>query len=130
MQTVDYSALYPNLEVILPEIIVTVFAVAVIFVDLFTKGERKTTILPAVSIVGYALAVVACALYFNNYIGSSAFNKEAFGGMMVMDNLGLFLRIISLLTAILAVLLSTLFIKEHGMALGEYYAVLALATLG
>src|SRR5215212_11492858 len=121
---IDYAALNPNLEVILPEIIVTVFAIAVIFLDLFMKGEQKTRILPAVSIVGYLGAIGVCIWYF------SGLNTEAFGRMVVLDNLGLFFKIVSLITAIIAVLLSTLFIKERGMALGEYYAVVALATLG
>src|SRR5438105_10903845 len=121
---INYAALNPDLWVILPEIIVTVFAVAVIFLDLFMKGEQKALVLPAVSVVGYLAAIGVCIWYFGGY------NEQAFGGMVVLDNLGLFFKIVSLGTAIIAVLLSTLFIKERGMALGEYYAVLALATLG
>ncbi|MFL5732190.1 MAG: NADH-quinone oxidoreductase subunit N [Chloroflexia bacterium] len=121
---IDYSALNPNLEVILPEIIITVFAVAVIFLDLFLKGEQKARILPATSIVGYLAAIGVCLWYYGGY------NEEAFGRMVVLDNMGLFFKIVSLLTAIIAVLLSTRFIIERGMALGEYYAVIALATLG
>src|SRR5436190_6152878 len=128
MPVVDYNALNPNLEVILPEIIVTVFAVAVIFLDLFMKGERKARTLPIVSIVGYVLAIAVCIWYFNS--AQAASSIQAFGGMVTIDNLGLFFKIISLLTAIFAVALSTLFIRERGMALGEYYTVLALATLG
>src|SRR4051794_25793478 len=121
---IDYSALNPNLEVILPEIIITVFAVAVIFLDIFLKGEQKARILPATSIVGYLAAIGVCLWYYGGY------NEEAFGRMVVLDNMGLFFKIVSLLTAIIAVLLSTRFIIERGMALGEYYAVIALATLG
>jgi NADH-quinone oxidoreductase subunit N len=124
LPAIDYGALNPDLWVILPEIIITVFAVLVVMVDLFTRGENKTLVLPAVSIVGYLAAIVVCVLQFN---GS---NTSAFGGMVVMDNLGLFFKIISLVTAIVTVLISTLFIKERGMALGEYYAILALCTLG
>src|SRR5215216_5461785 len=102
---IDYAALNPNLEVILPELIVTVFAVAVIFLDLFMKGEQKARILPVVSVVGYVAAIVACVWYYQGL------NLEAFGGMVVVDNLGLFFKIVSLMTAIIAVALSTLFIK-------------------
>ena len=44
-----YEGLNPDLWVILPEIIITVFAVVVIFVDLFMRGPAKATTLPAVT---------------------------------------------------------------------------------
>ena len=122
-----YSGLKPEFWVILPEVIVTLFAVAVMLIDLFMKGPRKANILPTVSIIGYVAAMIICIWQFND---STSHNLNAFGGMIVIDNLGLFFKIISLGTAIIAVLLSTLVIKERGMALGEYYTILALATLG
>jgi NADH-quinone oxidoreductase subunit N len=125
-----YEGLNPDLWVILPEIIVTVFAVVVIFVDLFMRGPGKARALPAVSVVGYVLAIAVCIWQFNDPGAVSHDSIGAFGGMVVADYLGLFFKIISLITAIIAVALSTLFIRERGMALGEYYAVLALATLG
>src|SRR6478672_8646768 len=125
-----YEGLNPDLWVILPEIIVTVFAVAVIFVDLFMRGPRKATVLPVVSIVGFLIALGVCIWQFNDPNAVAHNPAGAFGGMVVVDNLGLFFKIISLATASLVVLLSTLFIQERGMALGEYYATIALATLG
>lgn len=129
-----YSALNTNLEAILPEIIVTVFALAVIFIDLFMRGrESKNRVLATTSVVGYVLAFVVCLLYFNDYMrewGSTAFGQEAFGRMVVMDNLGLFFRMLALGTAIMTVFFSTQFIRERGMAVGEFYSVLSLATVG
>ncbi|MEO5951789.1 MAG: NADH-quinone oxidoreductase subunit N [Chloroflexia bacterium] len=129
--TIDYSGINTNLEAILPEIIVAVFAIIVIFVDLFTRGrDNKSPLLAGVSIVGYVLAFAACVLYFNNNIGSSIFNQQAFNNMIVMDNLGLFLRMLALGTAIVATLLSIQYVKDRGLAQGEYYAMVALATCG
>ena len=51
-------------------------------------------------------------------------------GMIVTDNLGLFFRMLSLGTAIVGTLLSVQYMQDRGMALGEFYAVLALATCG
>ncbi|HEX9989983.1 MAG TPA: NADH-quinone oxidoreductase subunit N [Chloroflexia bacterium] len=121
-----------NLEMILPEIIVLVAAVVVMFIDLFTRGKAssKSQLLAGVSIAGYVAAMVATLLYFDNFIGSSSFNQQAFGGMVALDNMGLFFRLLSLGTAIIAVLFSTQYIRDKGMAVGEYYAVLGLATVG
>ena len=133
----DYSGIWPSIEHILPELIVAVFAILVIFIDLFTRGRQgKNNMLAVVSIVGYVLAFVVCVLYFDDNIGGSlfggptVFNTEAFSRMIVMDNLGLFFRMLSLGTAIVAMLLSTQYIKERGLAIGEYYAVIGLATCG
>lgn len=128
---IDYNGINLNLEAILPEIIVAVFAIVIIFVDLFTRGRpNKSPLLAGISIVGYAIAFVVCILYFNNTIGSSAFNQQAFNNMIVMDNLGLFFRMLSLGTAIVASLLSIQYVRDRGLAQGEYYAMLALATSG
>jgi NADH-quinone oxidoreductase subunit N len=133
----DYSGIWLSVEHILPELIVAAFAIAIIFIDLFTRGRQgKNNLLAFVSIVGYVLAFAACVLYFDNNIGGSlfggptVFNTEAFSRMVVMDNLGLFFRMLSLGAAIVTVLLSTQYIKDRGLAVGEYYAVLGLATCG
>ncbi len=130
--TVDYNALNPDLLTILPEIIVALTSIVIIFVDLFTRGTRsaKGNLLAGVSIVGYVVAFAVCILMFNGFFGYDLIGREGFGRMMVVDNLGLFFRMLSLGTAIVAVLLSTQFIKDRGMALGEYYAILALCTCG
>src|SRR4051794_26860097 len=122
---IDINGLNTNLEVILPELIVTVLAVIIIFVDLFTRGRAdKNKILAGVSIAGYVLAFAACLLYFNNnardLIGSTAFGTEAFNRMVTMDNLGLFFRMLSLGAAIVTVLLSMQYIRDRGLAIGEY----------
>ena len=126
---IDYSGINLNIEVILPELIVTVLAVVLIFTDLFMRGRQdKARVLGIVSIAGYAVALVACVLYFNNIIGSASFNTEAFNRMAVLDNLGLYFKMLALATAIVTVFLSMQFIRDKGLAIGEYYTVLALAT--
>lgn len=132
MPNPNYDALNMNLETIIPELILTVMAIVLIFYDLFTRGrENKSQVLVGISIVGYVAALLVCIAYFNDWIGSPGIrNQQAFGGMVVIDNLGLFFKMLALGTAIIAVFFSTQFIRERGMALGEYYTVLSLATLG
>ena len=126
MTTLDYNSLNPNLEVILPELIVTGFAILVIFLDLFLRGrgESKNQILAGVSIVGYVFAFGVCAWYYADL------DWDAFGAMVITDNLGLFFKMLALGTSIVAALFSMQFIRERGMAIGEYYAVLGFATVG
>lgn len=134
----SYNDLNTNLESLLPELIVLVFALVILFVDMFTRRgrERKSGLLAGLSIVGYVLAAAACVLYYNNWLGSPflgggpVFNQTTFAGMVTVDNLGLFFKLLALGTAIITVLFSTRFAEERGLALGEYYGVLALATMG
>jgi NADH-quinone oxidoreductase subunit N len=133
----SYNDLNTNLESILPELIVLAFALIVLFTDLFTRGrQQKSGLLAGISIVGYVLAAAACVIYYNNWLGSPflssgpVYNTETFAGMVTVDNLGLFFKLLSLGTAIITVLFSTRFAEERGLALGEYYGVLALCTLG
>ena len=84
--TFNYDALNMNLEVILPELIVTGFAILVIFMDLFMRGkDSKNNALAMTTIAGYVVAMVVSILYYYQIIETSSFNTEAFGRMVVMD---------------------------------------------
>lgn len=130
--SVNYGALNLDFLTIAPEVIVTLTAILVVLVDLFTRGRAsdKSTLLAGVSIAGYVAAFIVSLLMFDNILGLNNLGTQGFGRMMVVDNMGLFFRMLALGTAIVAVLLSTQFIRERGMALGEYYAILALGTVG
>lgn len=135
---IDYAGLNTDLWTILPELIVIVTSLLVIFADLFTRGraDTKSRLLAGVSIAGYVAAFVVCLLMFaENSVEFFGFRlvplgTESFNRMMVVDNLGLFFRMLALGSSIVAVLLSTQFIRDRGLAVGEYYAVLALVTVG
>jgi NADH-quinone oxidoreductase subunit N len=128
----DYNLLNNDLVAILPEIIVTITAIVVVMVDLVVRGQSrdKSTLLGGISIVGYVLAFIMCLLLFDNNAGFNNLNTMAFGNMVITDNMGLFFRMLVLGTAIVGTLLSTQFIRDRQMALGEYYAVMALCTVG
>lgn len=130
--TIDYNALNPDLVTILPEVIVTITAILVIIVDLFMRGltRDKSTLLGGISIVGYVAAFVVCLLLFDNNAGWGYIGTQSFGRTVVVDNMGLFFSMLVLGTAIVATLLSTQFIRDQKMALGEYYAIMALCTVG
>jgi NADH-quinone oxidoreductase subunit N len=112
-----------DLTTIVPEIIVTILAVTLMLGDLFLPIRRKG-ILTWVSAVGYTLALIACFIYF------VAPPTTSFAGMIVLDKLGLWLRILAVLSALLGTFFAANYMQEKGMPLGDFYGVLALATLG
>src|SRR5690242_15166257 len=94
----------PDLNTIVPEIIVTVLAVVLMLGDLFLPIRRKA-MLTWISAAGYFLALVACFLYF------VAPQTTSFSGMIVLDKLGLWLRILALLTALLGTFFAANYIQ-------------------
>src|SRR5690349_7352695 len=114
-----------DFNTIVPEIIVTLLAIVVVLGDLFLPKGRKG-VLTWVSAVGYFLALAACFLYFVN----PDMPLTSFSGMIVLDKLGLWFRVLALLSALIGVVFAANYIEEKGMPLGDFYAVLALATLG
>jgi NADH-quinone oxidoreductase subunit N len=124
-----------SLGTLLPEVIVTVLALVLLIADLFLRGTQKR-MLTWVSVAGYALALLACLYYLYTISGPSyAFgtpqpNAPYIGAMVVQDGMGLFFRMLAVLTGLLGTLFSANYIEERGMPLGEFYSVLALATLG
>src|SRR5437762_14322208 len=99
-----------NLEALVPEVIVTVLAVVLLLADLFLRGTQKRA-LTWVSLAGYGLALAACVYYFfvttSRYyaFGNPANAPQDFhGAMVVQDQLGLFLRMLIVITAIIGTL--------------------------
>src|SRR5579859_1322965 len=115
----------PDFNTIVPEIIITVLAVALILGELFLPKGRKQ-ILTWVSVIGYFLALAACFAYFV----TSNMPITSFSGMIVLDKLGLWFRVLAILAALIGTIFAANYIEEKGMPLGDFYAVLALATLG
>jgi NADH-quinone oxidoreductase subunit N len=129
-----------NIEALLPEIIIAVLAIVLLMLDLFMRGRQKR-ILTWVSLAGYAVALAVCLVYFfalgdgqRIYAFGTGLppnpGPEFTGAMLVQDHLAYFFRILAILTAMLGTLFAADYIEERGMPLGEFYAVLALLTLG
>jgi NADH-quinone oxidoreductase subunit N len=118
-----------SLGTLLPEVIVTVLALVLLVADLFLRGTQKR-VLTWVSVAGYALALLACLYYLYTISGPSyAFgtpqpNAPYTGAMVVQDGMGLFFRMLAVLTGLLGTLFAANYIEERGMPLGEFYAVL------
>lgn len=107
----------PDLGPVLPEIVMTVLALAILLADLVIK--RKETI-AFLSIVGVALVTYVLA-------GSMG---TTFNGMFLSDGYSLFFKLIFMLNVILTVLISAKYIVIEKVNFGEYYALILFSTLG
>jgi NADH-quinone oxidoreductase subunit N len=107
----------PNLEPVMPEILMTALALILLMADLFVK---KKEVLAGLGIIG--VLVVAYTL-----MGTSG---STFGGMFISDGYSSFFKAIFFINFILSVLISIKYIGIERVNYGEYYSLIALSTLG
>jgi NADH-quinone oxidoreductase subunit N len=111
-----------NFLVVAPEIVVLVTALLVMIVDLFLAKEQKGR-LAWLSLVG---VLAAAGLSYYIWDGTD----PALQNMLVADGYALFLNLVILTAAALAILFSVEYTARTGLALGEYYTLLLLSTAG
>ncbi len=111
-----------NLIALAPQFVIIVAALVVLLADLFRSEDQKD--LPAwLSLAG---VIVSAAVLFVTW------GKEAssFQNMAAADGYSQFFNLIFLTTAGLSILISIKYVADEGLACGEYYALLLLATAG
>ena len=110
-----------NLELLLPEIILLITAIAVIILDLFI--ERKG-LLTVVSIAGLAIA----AGFAITMWGTAP--QAIWSNMLAVDNYAIFFKLLFLGISVLVILVSVDYVSKFTHFRGEYHALVLLATLG
>jgi NADH-quinone oxidoreductase subunit N len=111
----------PNYWAIAPEIITSVTGVLLMLVDaLQKKGGRKLN--APVALAGLVLALIAV---FRLDGGGSYFY-----GMVVTDSIRYFFSITILIVAIVAVLMASQFVRDEGLAPGEFFTLILFCATG
>lgn len=110
-----------NYYLMAPELIIASFAVAVVLLDLFVKNKG---ILAAVSIVGLLGSVGASAALWRET------PDTLFNGMLAVDELAIFFKIIFAGAAVLVILASGDYVSKFSRFQGEYYALILFSVGG
>jgi len=114
-----------NFGVIAPPLALVIAAAIVLLADLFLPRSRKQA-LAFVTLLGIVAALVATGLLWSAaqpaFLGTN--------GMAVADGYALFFNFVFLTAAGLSALISTDYAERHGLAQGEYYALLLFSTAG
>jgi NADH-quinone oxidoreductase subunit N len=107
----------PDLNPVMPEILMTSLALIVLLLDLIIKKKEAIAL---VSMAGTAL------------IGLSLFTSSGmtFGGMYISDGYSTFFKIIFFLNVILSILISIKYIAIEKVNYGEYYSLILFSTIG
>lgn len=110
------------IQSLLPDIVLSLFGIAILLADPFVAKTRKPT-LRGLSVV----AILTAAASTLNLIGESG---TYFNGMIVVDNFGIFFRMVFLAIAVLVILSSFSYLERQNLRLSEYYALILFATVG
>ena len=113
-----------DLRLIAPELILTVCACVALVMEVILP-YRKSKLTAYFALIGIALAFVSVALQ----LGTSM-PIDGFYGMVRIDGYSLLFRAIFLISAALAIGISTRFLDIEGEQHGEYYSLILFATVG
>src|ERR1700728_4748179 len=106
----------------LPEIILTLAGVLIMFLEaVLPSGETKASIFAPISIVSLAAALFAA---------KTADGGPAFHDMLIVDPSSTFFRVLVIGIGILAVLMSSEYLRRENMPGGEFYALLLFSVMG
>ncbi len=105
---------------IMPELILAITAVVILLMEMLA-GDREARGAVELTVAGILLAFLAT-------FGASG--KLIFSAMLINDGLSAVLDRVFLLAALLVTLMSRPYLVRHGVARGEYFVLLLLATIG
>jgi NADH-quinone oxidoreductase subunit N len=111
-----------DLYTILPNIILVVWACALLLVDLFISKTRK----------GWTalLAAVGLALTLGINLSQTGQSLTAFNGMIVLDGFSSFMSVLFLASGLLGIALAYDYLKRMGIERGEYYVLMLFSLSG
>jgi len=113
-----------DLRLIAPELILTVCACVALVMEVILP-YRKSKLTAYFSLAGIALAFVSLALQIGGPMP-----VDGFYGMVRIDGFAILFRVIFLISAALAIGISTRFLDIEGEQHGEYYSLILFATVG
>ncbi len=114
-QLSDYTTL-------LPVLVLTAWACALLLVDLFIPAARKGTTA--------VLAVFGLALSLGLTLAQIGDSGLGFFGMVVLDGFSIFLNALLLLSGMLGIALAYGYLRRMGLERGEYYSLLLFSLIG
>ena len=111
---------------LLPEIVLSLCAMAILLIDVFQKGSTigpSRPIIPWLAIGGLAAAAAAS-------VWLTGVSESGTAGLVAVDGFRTFATLVILLAAVIAVMISIGYPEDTGINRGEFYVLMMLATVG
>lgn len=123
----DYSAFITenlnSLDYFFPELVLTGVVLLLILADLFL-GKDKSPWMSILALIG--TAIVAMTVMSQYDLG----DRSIFNDMLVVDHFSLFFKMLFLASTVMVIFLSIGSVELAGRAVGEYFSLLLMLTLG
>src|SRR6266699_6445148 len=119
-QAADYQA-------IKPEILVTVFGLAILLLD-FLVEKREKYLNAVAALIGLGFAAYQLAWFWRRFAGEAPY--VGFDGRFTLDTFAIYLKLIIVLATALVVLISARYLEIEGSHYGEYYALVLFSAVG
>ena len=114
-----------NLWLILPELLICVVGVVVMLVDAFVRPTQRW-VTGSISLAGLAAATVSSGWLWLSWQGP----REAFNGMILLDEMRLGFTLVFLVVSALTILVSMVWVENERLPAGEFHSLLMFATAG
>ena len=114
-----------SLTLIMPELIVGIGGVLVMMIDAFARRHQRW-VTGSLSMVSLAASMGSVVWLWITWPPQ----RNAFSGMIVLDELRLSFTVIFLIVALLTILISTVWIDAERLPAGEFHSLLLFATTG
>ncbi|HEY8469450.1 MAG TPA: NADH-quinone oxidoreductase subunit N [Longimicrobiales bacterium] len=124
--SIDYSTPLHYLWALLPEVVLSVWAMLVLLVDVFQKGDRSEPSHP--SVTWLALGGIALAMLANGWLATVS--EVGTTGMIAVDGFRIFTNYLLLLGGALFILISTRYLEQEHLRFGELYTLVLLSLVG
>ena len=129
LQTPSFQELIDQaVQLIMPEMILTLFACAALVLDVMLPRDRKK-IVAWVSLAGVALSLVSLDLLYFGLVRKVP-SQTGFYDMIVVDNYAVVFKLMFLIGAALSILLSIKYLEVEGEQHGEYYSLILFFVVG
>ncbi len=109
-----------NFSIILPLLVLTVWACLLLLVDLFVKNKGITALLAA---LGLAISLGITL----SQVGATG---TSFNNMVVLDGFSTFVNALLLVSGLFGIALAYGYVKRMGIERGEYYTLLLFSVVG
>lgn len=108
---------------ILPEIFLSALGMALLLINVFVPGSQKSY-LGYISFIGVVVAAILVGA------GWGGVAESSFSGSVVLDNFATFFKMIFLVSAGLAILISDQYMEREGCNHGELYPMILFTVVG
>jgi NADH-quinone oxidoreductase subunit N len=117
------AELQASLRHFLPESLLTGALLLVILVDL-TRARARDTVNLVLTLAALAAAFLLCVQFY-----AQGFTGTLFGGMLALDPIGIFFKVVLVLASFLVILMFQHSREMEGLGRGEFYALMLALTI-